>query len=103
MTYEACNFQSVEGTEFSDDIDAMEDVEENPPTGPSSSEILSWYEQVAESAPEPLPLIPGSFERGVIGGMSTNDVLMIKGLIDSRVYIQFLDLSLFSRDSTHTL
>lgn len=39
VTYEACDFQSVEGTEFSDDIDAMEDVEENPPTGPSSSEF----------------------------------------------------------------
>ena len=89
--------QTVEGTESSDGIDAMEDVEEKPPTGLSSSDILSWYEQVAESAPEPLPLIPGSFERGVIGGMSTNDDLMIKGLIDPPVYIQFLDLSSFSR------
>ncbi|KAM6499398.1 hypothetical protein JOM56_004906 [Amanita muscaria] len=97
VTFEAWDVQTIEGTETSDDIDAMEDVEEKPPTGPSSSDILSWYEQVAESAPEPLPLIPGSFERGVIGGMSTNDVLMIKGLIDPPVYIQFLDLSLFSR------
>ena len=96
-TCEAWDVQTIEGTETSNDIDAMDDVEEKPPTGPSSSDILSWYEQVAESAPEPLPLIPGSFERGVIGGMSTNDVLMIKGLIDPLVYIQFLDLSSFSR------
>ncbi|KAF8333696.1 hypothetical protein F5887DRAFT_1259663 [Amanita rubescens] len=97
VTCEAWDVQTIEGTETSDDIDAMEDVEEKPPTGPSSSDILSWYEQVAESAPEPLPLIPGSFERGDIGGMSINDFLMIKGLIDPPVYVQFLDLSSFSR------
>ena len=85
MTCEAWDVQTIEGTE-TPDIDGMEDVEEKPPTGPSSSDILSWYEQVAESAPEPLPLMPGSFERGVIGGMSTNDVLMIKGLIDPPVH-----------------
>ena len=90
---EAWDVQTIEGTETSDDIDIMED---KPPTGPSSSDILSWYEQVVKSTPEPLPLIPGSFERGVIGGMSTNDVLMIKGLIDRLEYIQFLDLGSFS-------
>ncbi|KIL56388.1 hypothetical protein M378DRAFT_172785 [Amanita muscaria Koide BX008] len=97
VTCEAWDVQTIKGTEASDDIDVMEDVEEKPPTGPSSLDILSWYEQVAESAPEPLPLIPGSFKRGVIGGMSANDILMIKGLIDPPVYIQFLDLSSFSR------
>ena len=97
VSFEAWDVQTIEGTETSDDIDAMEDVEERPPTGPSSSDILSWYEQVAESVPEPLPLTPGSFERGFIGGMSTNDVLMIKGLIDPPVYIQFFDLGSFSR------
>ena len=90
---EAWDVQTIEGTETSDDIDIMED---KLPTGPSSSDILSWYEQVVKSTPEPLPLIPGSFERGVIGGMSTNDVLMIKGLIDRLEYIQFLDLGSFS-------
>ncbi len=95
VTCEAWDVQTIEGTETSDDIDS--DVEEKPPTGLSSSDILSWYEQVDESAPGPLPLLPGSFERGAIGGMSINDVLMIKGLIDPPVYIQFLDLSSFSR------
>jgi hypothetical protein len=57
----------------------MEGIKEKPPTGPLSSDILSWwYAQVAKAAPEPLSLIPGFFERGVIGGMSTNNVLMIK-------------------------
>jgi hypothetical protein len=88
---------TVNGTEDSDNIDAIEDVEETPPTCSTSSDIVSWYEKVAESAPEPPTLVPGSFERGVIGGQSVNDILMIKGLIDPPVYIQFLDLTTFSR------
>lgn len=98
-TFEAWDEQTVEGAETSDDINPMEEIEEKPPTGRSSSDIiLSWREKVAESTPELLPLIPasGSFERGVIGGMSTNDVLMIKGLIDPRIYVRFFYLSLFS-------
>jgi len=90
---EAWGVRTVNGTEDSDNIDA---IKEKPPTCPTSSDITSWYEKVAESAPKPLPLIPGSFERGVIGGQSVNDILMIKGLIDPPVYIQFLDLSTFS-------
>jgi hypothetical protein len=97
---EAWGDRTVNGTEDSDDsddINAIEDVKEKPPTCPTSFDIVSWYEKVAESAPEPLPLIPGSFERGVIGGQSVNDLLMVKGLINPPVYIQFLDLSIFSR------
>ena len=83
--------------EDSDDMDAIDDVEEKPPTSPTSFDILSWYEKVSESAPElPLTLVPGPFERGVIGSMSVNDILMIKGLIDPPVYVQFLDLTTFS-------
>ena len=100
VTYDGWDIQSIEGTETSSDINAIEDVDERPPTGLSSPDISSWNEQVAEFTPEPLPLIPGSFERGVIGGMSTNDVLMIKGLIDPLQYIQFFDLSVFSYHST---
>jgi hypothetical protein len=44
-----------------------------------------------------LPLIPTSFEKGIIGGMSTNNFLMIKGLIDPRLYVQFMHLELFSQ------
>jgi hypothetical protein len=85
-----------DNTEDSDDIDAIEDVKEKHPTCPTSFDIVSWYEKVAKSAPEPLTLVPGSFERGVIGGQSVNDILMIKGLINPPVYIQFLDLTTFS-------
>jgi hypothetical protein len=41
VTDEACDVQSIEGTETSDDTDAMEDTEEQPPTGLLSSEISS--------------------------------------------------------------
>ena len=63
---------------------------------PSSLDIISWYEKVVDCRAEPLPFTPASFERGVIGGLSTNDILMIKGLIAPPVYIQFLDLGSFS-------
>jgi len=43
---------------------------------------------------EPLSLTPSSFERGVIGGQSANDILMIKGLLSPPVHI--LDLSSLS-------
>ena len=100
VMYGGWDIQSIEGTETSNDINTIKDVDEQPPTGLSSPDVSSWNEQVVEFTPEPLPLIPGSFERGVIGGMSTNDVLMIKGLIDPLQYIQFFDLSVFSCHST---
>jgi len=65
---EAWGEWTVNGTEDSDDIDAIEGIEEKPPTCLTSFDIVSGYEKVAESAPEPLSLILGSFERGVIGG-----------------------------------
>lgn len=43
------------------------------------------------------PLIPTSFEKGIVGGMSTNDFLMIKGMIDPRLYVQYTHLELLSQ------
>ena len=43
------------------------------------------------------PLIPKSFEKGIIGSMSTNDFLMIKGLIDPMLYVQYMHLDVFSQ------
>ena len=94
---EAWGVRTINGTDDSEDIDAIEDVEETPPTCSTSSDIVSWYEKVPESAQEPLTIVPGSFERGAIGGQSVSDILMIKGLIDPPLYIQFFDLTTFSR------
>lgn len=87
--------QSIMGMEDSDN----KDVKVKPLTCLSSLDIQVWSKKVAGSVPEPLPpsLTPGSFERGNIGGLSTNDILMIKGLIHPPVYVQFFDLSSFSQ------
>lgn len=85
----------------SHDPDATDDIDGKTPAHPTPLDILTWCEGVAESdsTPEPLPLIHGSFKRGVMGGQSANDILMIKGLIDVLVYVQFHDLSVFSCSS----
>jgi len=80
-------------TEESNDDDVM--VVQNEP--PLSLDILSWSQNVVDSRPEPLPFTPTPFKRGVISNMSANDILMVRGLIKPTVYIQFVDLSLFSR------
>jgi len=61
----------------------------------SSADIVGWSWKVINSRPEPPPLTSDSFERGAIASMAVNDILMIKGLINPAVYIQFFDLSLF--------
>jgi len=62
----------------------------------SPSDIIDWsntvideYEKTSSKVP---PLIPTSFEKGIIGGLSTNDLLMIQGLIDPGLYIQYMHL-----------
>lgn len=66
----------------------------------SPSAIVDWSNMIIDENEKTLkvpPLIPTSFEKGIIGGMSTNDFLMIKGLIDPRLYIQYMHLELFSQ------
>lgn len=87
VTSEACT-----ETEDSEDIMAVED---KSTIFPSSLDIASWSQKGANSEPEP-HLTPTPFERGVIASMSTNDILMVKGLINPPVYLQFFNLSLFS-------
>jgi hypothetical protein len=89
-TSEAWDFRTLEGFQADDDdLDDIEDAEESPSGCLTSFDIMSWYDKVVDSGLEPLPLTPSPFERGVMGGLSVNDVLMIKGLIDPRAYIQF--------------
>jgi hypothetical protein len=67
----------------------------------SPSDIVDWSNMIIDENEKTLskvpPLIPTSFEQGIIGGMSTNDSLMIKGLIDPRLYVQYMHLELFSQ------
>jgi hypothetical protein len=84
------------GTEDPGDTGNVKAVEDKSTICPSSLDIISWYQTVIYSELEPPPLIPTPFEKGIIGGMSVNDVLMVKGLIHPLVYIQFMDLTSFS-------
>jgi hypothetical protein len=65
----------------------------------SPSDIVDWSNMIIDENEKTLskvpPLIPTSFEKGIIGGMSTNDFLMIKELIDPRLYVQYMHLELF--------
>jgi hypothetical protein len=62
----------------------------------ASSEIVPWLNMVASVNEKMPPWTRGSFKRGVIRSMSVNDILMIKGLIDPGVYVEYMDLESFS-------
>jgi hypothetical protein len=66
----------------------------------SPSDIVDWSNMIIDenerTSSKVPPLIPTSFEKGIIGGMSTNDFLMIKGLIDPRLYVQYMHLESLS-------
>jgi hypothetical protein len=67
----------------------------------SQSDIVDWSNTITDENEKTLsevpPLIPTPFEKGIIGGLSTNDFLMIKGLISPGLYVQYLHLELFSQ------
>ena len=65
----------------------------------SPSEMISWLDVVTYDDEKMPPLTQGSFERGTIRSMSVNDILMIKGLIDPGVYLDFIDLQSLSQIS----
>jgi hypothetical protein len=83
------------GSKDWDDTDDVESVQDESEIYPL--DITSWHQKVVNPEPEPPSLVRTPFERGVIGSMSVNDVLMVKGLIQPFVWIQFMDLQSFSR------
>ena len=93
LTSDIWDHQSVDVPEDSDN----NDMEEKSAIRPSPCDIISWREGVVEPGAKPLPLTPTPFERGSIGGLSTNDILMMKGLITPPVYLQFLNLGSLPR------
>jgi hypothetical protein len=82
-------------TEDSDNIINTTAIQDKSTFCRLSLDIMSWSQKVVNSEPE-LLLTPTSFERGVTASMSVNDILMVKGLINPSVYLQFFDLSSFS-------
>ena len=88
-------------SELSGGSSEASDVESKPPDATSLADVSDWLTHVNDSnckgtIQQPLSLSPTTFKRGIIGSMSVNDILMIQGLIDPGLYIQFTDLSLFS-------
>jgi hypothetical protein len=67
LTSEAWDVRTHEGCDDFDDIDHDDIDEEESSAGcPPSFDIIPWYDKIVDSASEPLPLAPASFERGVI-------------------------------------
>ncbi len=62
--------------------------------------IVAWVKEVEKEILDPPPVDldfdSGRFTPGVMGGMTMNDILMIKGLINPLDYVRFHDLHLFS-------
>jgi hypothetical protein len=101
------NFSSIsESTDRSSDGRDVEDLTHPPHAALAGAsaltqvsfppDLLPWLNAVTCDDEKMPPLTRGSFKRGVIGSMSVNDILMIKGLIDPGVYVEFIDLEPFS-------
>ena len=83
-------------------VDAVDDWQDPEDEAPgrllSKEDILGWLCGIDGDKGEISQLVPLThtpFEKGILGSMTVNEVLMIKGLIDPRVYIQFSDLQSF--------
>ena len=65
----------------------------------SPSNIVDWSKMIIDENKKTLlkvpPLIPTFFEKDIISGMSTNEFLVVKGLIDPRLYVWYMHLELF--------
>ena len=62
--------------------------------------VAAWLEDLDKEALDPLPpdMVNDTnpFMPGYMGGMTANDVLMVKGQINPSVYVHFYDLSLYA-------
>jgi hypothetical protein len=91
----ASYLESTESTDSSDDSNNLK-----PDLVSLQGSIMAWLKEVEKEIPDPPPVDldfdPDRFTPGVMGGMTTNDILMIKGLINPLDYVRFHDLCLFS-------
>ncbi len=58
--------------------------------------VAAWLEDLDKGALDPLPADMNDtkpFIPGCMGGMTANDILMVKGLVNPSLYIHFYDLS----------
>lgn len=86
---------SMEGIP-SDTVDSADESKAKVDLIPLQASVGAWLEDIEKEDLDPLPADVNDtdpFIPGVVGGMSVNDILMVKGQIDPSVYIQFFDLS----------
>lgn len=77
----------------SDSEEEQEEIEITP-SQLSSADILDWLNHVESGTiPEHSSVPLAFFKKGDMRAMAVNDILMIRGLIDPGLYIQYLDLS----------
>ncbi|KAJ7259483.1 hypothetical protein B0H12DRAFT_1108184 [Mycena haematopus] len=60
------------------------------------SDIRAWMISVLGPYGDPLPLKPTPFESGTLGGLCSNDTLMITGSLDPAIYVRYKNLAVFS-------
>lgn len=81
-----------------DTVDSNDELEFRVDLVSLQASVGAWLEDTKEDL-DPLPVDVNDtdpFIPGVIGGMSVNDILMVKGHIDPLVYVQFCNLSLYN-------
>ena len=88
----------LESSDTLDDSNDQLDLE--PDLASLQEHIVAWLKEVEKEILDPPPVDldfdSDRFTPGVMGGMTMNDILMIKGLIDPLDYVRFHDLRLFS-------
>jgi hypothetical protein len=87
---------SMESTPESDCGGSNDELGPKLDVVPFQARVAAWLEDLDQEVLDPLssdiydtkPFIPGC-----MGGMTTNDILMVKGLINPSLYVHFYDLS----------
>jgi hypothetical protein len=77
--------------------DSNDEVEPKLDVVSLQARVTAWLEDLDKDALDPLPADVNDispFIPGCMGGMTANDVLMVKGCINPSAYIYFFDLSL---------
>ena len=83
----------------SDTVDSGDKSEAKVDLVSLQASVGAWLEDIEKEDLDPLPVDVNDtdpFIPGVIGCMSVNDILMVKGHIDPSVYIRFFNLSLYT-------
>ena len=88
---------SMESTPESECGGSNKELERNLDVVSLQARVIAWLEDLDKEVLDPLPADMNDtkpFIPGCMGGMTANDILMVKGLINPSLYVHFYDLSL---------